>query len=380
LVEQGPLYFDSAATTPVDPRVAELVSRMLVRDFGNPHSRTHSFGSTALKAVQVARQQVADVVSATPAEVVFTSGATESNNLAILGLQSSLMERGQTHIISSEIEHKAVIEPLELLQKRGFEVSWLKPDVNGVISPDDLQGALREETGLVSIMHVNNETGVVQPLEQMGEILKSHPAIFHTDAAQGYAKVPEELSSTRLDLISLSGHKMNAPKGVGALVVKLRKLERIPIEPLVVGGGQERGLRAGTISTPLVAALGLACELAVSEREERRSRCDQIKRGVEGMVHSLGGEILGDPTCRVPWIVNARFPGANAEALLIRLKDHVAIATGSACTSESFQSSHVLKAMGLPEKVSREHVRWSWGADSTEPDYDQLASLIRTLL
>ena len=271
------VYLDCNATTPIDPRVHEEVVRFMTQEFGNAGSRTHEYGLRAKRAVQIAREQVASVVRANPEEVVFTSGATESNNLAILGIAHHGERTNRKHIVSSQIEHKAVLEPLDALAERGFEITLIPPSPGGWIDPDDVRKSLREDTLLVSVMHVNNETGVIQPIVEIAELLASHTAYFHVNSAQGFGKEIEVLRTARIDLISTSGHKIFAPKGIGALIARRRGFESPPLTPLQWGGGQERGLRPGTLPVPLVVGLGLAADLALREVGERRRACSRYR-------------------------------------------------------------------------------------------------------
>lgn len=377
---RNPSYFDCNATTPVDSRVAAIVQRFLVEEFGNAGSRSHEFGQRAKKATQDARAVIASLVAAEAEEVIFTSGATESNNIALLGLASHGEASGRRHIVSTQIEHKAVLEPLEFLQKKGFSVSWARVGSSGVVDPQEVRSLLRADTLLVSIMHVNNETGVIQPVEGIAEVLGDHRAFLHVDAAQGFGKELTQLSNRRIDMISISGHKVFAPKGVGALVVRRRGFNRIPLEPLMFGGGQERGLRPGTLSVPLIGGLGLATELARSENGQRRERCLALRSAVAGVFLGLGGEQNGDPDCVAAHVLNVSIPGVDSEALLVALKPHMAFSNGSACTSASYRPSHVLEAMGLaPERV-RSAIRLSWSHATVEPSWIDVRATIEKLL
>ena len=273
-----PVYLDCNATTPLDLRVKDVVLKYLTVEFGNAGSRTHEFGTAAKQAVQKSRDQVARVVEAKRDEVIFTSGATESNNLSILGIAKYGEEKERRHIISTMIEHKAVLEPLEELVRRGFEVTFLPPTNGGWVDPVAVYDALRKDTLLVSIMHANNETGIIQPIPEITELLADHPAFLHVDAAQGFGKDIEALEDQRIDLISISGHKIFGPKGIGALIARRRGFNRPPLTPLLFGGGQERGLRPGTLPVALVAGLGLASELALKEAPQRSKICGAYRK------------------------------------------------------------------------------------------------------
>lgn len=375
----GPIYLDCNATTPLDPAVREVLFHYLAEEYGNEGSRTHEYGSRAKQAVQKARDQVGAVVGAKRDEVIFTSGATESNNLAILGLAAHGLNHGKTHLIGTRIEHKAVLEPLEEMERRGFQVTWLTCDEQGRVQPDDLRQALRPETLLVSVMAANNETGVRQPLDQICDVLEGHEAYFHTDAAQTFGKDLEPLRKERIDLISVSGHKIFAPKGVGALVVRRRGYERVPLKPLVHGGGQERGLRPGTLPVALVAALGMAAEVAMKDREKRTKHCRNLKDAALEAFAALSPRVHGRQAETMDHVLNLAFPGIDSEALIVALKDLIAISNGSACTSSSYTPSHVIKAMGYGDDEANEAIRLSWCHLTPEVDWHAVAERVRGL-
>lgn len=375
-MSDAPSYLDFAATTPVDQRVADLVLEHMVAEFGNAGSRTHEYGSRAKRAVDVGRQQVADVVGADPSEVIFTSGATEADNLALAGLTEHGRSAGRMHVVTTAIEHKAVLEPLDELAKHGFTIDHVAPDESGAVSAADVIAAVRPDTLLVTVMHVNNETGILQPLTAIAEGLDDPNVFFHTDAAQGFGKELEALRNPRIDLISISGHKVFAPKGVGALVARRRDRRRPPLQPIMRGGGQERGLRPGTLPVALIAGLGLASELASAEVVSRRAQCERLRESLLGWVAQLGGVVNGDPSLSVPHILNASFPGVDSEAAILALRDAVSISNGSACTSSSYEPSHVLTAMGLSEDRRRGAIRLSWGADTTVDTERMVRSLL----
>ncbi|MFF0083450.1 cysteine desulfurase DndA [Streptomyces canus] len=364
-------YLDVAATTRVDPRVAEVVLHWMTEDFGNAGSRTHEYGARAKKAVQQARSYLADTVGAKTEEVIFTSGATESNNIALLGLAPHGERTGKKHIITSAIEHKAVLEPLlHLAEARGFTVDVLEPGASGRITVEHVMEHVRPDTLVVSLMHVNNETGVIQPVAELAERLRSTPTYLHVDAAQGYGKIAGDLTAP-IDLISISGHKIGAPKGVGALITRRRGWDKAPLEPIMFGGGQERKLRPGTLPVPLIMGLHEAARIFHESRDnwEREARAMR-----EQILEALGKtrfRVNGDQAHTVPHILNVSFDQLNAEALIVRLKDQVAIATGSACTSASYTPSHVLQAMGLPDDVAANGLRFSWFPPQTR-DFDPL--------
>lgn len=373
-----PVYLDCNATTPLDPAVRAVFLRYLDVEYGNEGSRTHEFGARAKQAVQKTRDQVAAVLGAKRDEVFFTSGATESNNLAILGLREAGEGQGKKHVITTAIEHKAVLEPCDVLERMGFDVTRVAVGAGGAVDPEAIKSALRPDTLLVSVMQVNNETGVRQPLEKIAKVLEGHPAYFHTDAAQGFGKDLNSLRNPRIDFISISGHKIYAPKGIGALVIRRRGYERPPLQPLVYGGGQERGLRAGTLPVPLVAALGMAAELSVKDHEKRLAVVRKIREQAVDALLSVGGRLTGDQSLVVDHTLNVSFPGLDSEALMVALKDMIAISNGSACTSSSYSPSHVLKAMGMSDEEANACVRISWCHLTPEVDWQAIADRIKT--
>ena len=353
--------------------------RYFTEDFGNEGSRTHEYGARAKQAVQNARDQVAAVVSAKRDEVIFTSGATESNNLAILGLRAAGEEQGKKHVITTTIEHKAVLEPCDALERAGFQVTRVSVGATGAVSPDAIKAALRPDTLLVSVMQVNNETGVRQPLDEIANMLKDHDAYFHTDAAQGFGKDLEPLRNSRIDLISISGHKIYAPKGVGALVMRRRGYERIPLQPLVYGGGQERGLRPGTLPVALIAALGMAAEIAVRDHAKRLDVCRNLRKKALETLLPLNPKLSGDQSLIMDHVLNLAFPSLDSEALIVALKDLIAISNGSACTSNSYTPSHVLLAMGMTDDEANACVRISWCHMTPDVDWEAVAERLSML-
>jgi len=355
-----PIYLDCAATTPIEPAVAEVVLHYLRDDFGNAGSRTHEFGNRAKVAVQKAREQVGLLVGASREDVIFTSGATESNNLAILGLAEFARAQGKMHVIASSIEHKAVLEPFQRLGELGFRVTYLDPGPEGFVIPDSLARALTSDTALVSLMHVNNETGVIQPLTAYCDALRGHEAFFHVDAAQGFGKLQLELNSTRIDLLSVSAHKLYAPKGVGALICRRRDYKMPPLAPLMYGGGQERGLRPGTLPVPLVAGFGAAAELAMKNQSVREKACKKMRNEALKHLCAVGGIPNVPVENTIASTLNISFPGLDSEAIMLALKPLVAVSNGSACTSQSYSASHVLTAMRLPADRVRGAIRISW--------------------
>ena len=363
-----PVYLDCAATTPVEPRVTEEIVRYLERDFGNAGSRTHQFGGEARRAVERSRDRVAAVVGASRGEVIFTSGATESNNLAILGLAAHGEATGRRHVVSTSIEHHAVLEPIAELSRRGFTVDLIAPERSGVVNASDVLAAVRPDTLLVSLMHVNNETGMRQPIAEVAAALESSDTLLHVDAAQSFGRELDALRHPGIDLISVSAHKIFGPKGIGALIARRRRGERPPIAPLMHGGGQERGLRPGTLPVHQIAGFGKAAEIAIEEAAARVERCRVFREQLLNGLKPLGVVVNGDPQTGVAHIVNLAIPGLEAETLIELWEPWVAISQGAACTSQSYTCSHVLSAMGLPSWQRDGAVRLSWCHLTPMPD------------
>jgi cysteine desulfurase len=355
-----PIYLDCNATTPVDPRVQEVVWKYLTEEFGNAGSRTHEYGLRAKQAVEKAREQVAAVVGASSSEVIFTSGATESNNIAILGLAAHGEKVGKRHIVSTQIEHKAVLEPLEYLEEQGFEVTLVPPTTGGWVEADRVLDAVRTDTLLVSVMHVNNETGVIQPISKIADGLVATDVYFHTDAAQGYAKDIDPLCNSRIDMISVSGHKIYAPKGIGALVTRRRGFSAPPLKPLLFGGGQERGLRPGTLPVALVVGFGAAAKHTSSSIKLWSTQCLSLRHRLIDTFKSVEYVLNGAPDRSLPNVINISLGNADSEATMLALRDVVSISNGSACTSSIYKPSHVLSAMGLTNARIESATRWSW--------------------
>ncbi len=374
-----PVYLDCNATAPLEPAVQQTVSHWFSEEIGNAGSRTHSYGLAAKRAVQAARLQVADVVCAKEDEVLFTSGATESNNIAILGMAKFARDEGRGHIVSTAIEHKAVLEPLQALASNGFEVTLVKPDSMGAVTAESVISALRPETLLVSVMHANNETGVLQPITEVASKLASHPAFLHVDAAQGFGKDLEALRSRRIDLISVSSHKIYGPVGVGALITRRRGFKRPPLEPLAYGGGQEGGLRPGTIPVPLVVGFGLAAKLAQRSAKERAERTKAIRTQALEALRPLGIRVHSRLDQTLPHVLSFSVPGVDSEALMLAVKDIAAVSNGSACTSQSYKPSHVLEAMGLSEDAISGAVRISWCHMTPNVDWRSISRMIDSL-
>jgi cysteine desulfurase len=365
-----PVYLDYAATTPVDPRVAARLIQYLTLDgdFGNPSSSTHPYGRTAAQAVEIARAHVAALLRADPREMIWTSGATEANNLALHGVMA-VNRKPRRHFITAKTEHKAVLDVCRALAQDGCAISYLDPEPDGRIAPDRLAAALRPDTALVSLMHVNNETGVIQDIAAFGAITRQHGVLLHVDAAQSAGKLPLDMQTLPVDLLSLSAHKLYGPKGVGALYVRQCPV-RVRLQPLLYGGGQERGLRAGTLPTHQIVAMGEAFRIAgeemVAEQAQIREWRDRLWRGLV----ELGGVALnGHPERHIAGILNLSFARITAEALLAAIPE-IAVSTGSACTSVGNEPSHVLRAMGCDEWRMRGAVRFSLGRFTTGEDID----------
>nr|MCS5571893.1 IscS subfamily cysteine desulfurase [Pseudomonadales bacterium] len=372
-----PIYFDYAATTPVDPRVAQKMSECLLAEgkFGNPASRSHKFGWEAEEAVEIARRQVADLVNCDPREIVWTSGATESDNLAIKGVAHFYRSKGQ-HIITSKIEHKAVLDTCRHLEREGFEVSYLEPGEDGLISPESVEKAIREDTTIVSIMHVNNEIGVVNDVAAIGEITRARKVFFHVDAAQSAGKMDIDLGELKVDLVSFSAHKIYGPKGVGALYVRRRP--RVRLEAQIHGGGHERGMRSGTLATHQLVGMGEAFRIAREEMHAESERIMALRQRLwDGLKNMEEVYISGDMNHRIPGIINMSFNYVEGESLIMSLPD-LAVSSGSACTSASLEPSYVLRALGMNDELAHSSLRFSIGRFTTEEDVDQAIASVRT--
>ncbi|HEB95818.1 MAG TPA: IscS subfamily cysteine desulfurase [Sedimenticola thiotaurini] len=371
-----PIYMDYSATTPVDPRVAEKMCGYLTPDgiFGNPASRSHSFGWEADKAVEKARGQVAELINADPKEIVWTSGATESDNLAIKGAAHFLRRKGR-HIVTSKTEHKAVLDTCRQLEREGFEVTYLDPEPNGLIDLEKLEAALRDDTILVSIMHVNNEIGVIQDIGAIGELTRARKILFHVDAAQSAGKVPLDMQAQKIDLMSLSAHKIYGPKGMGALYV--RRKPRVRIEAQMHGGGHERGMRSGTLATHQIVGMGEAFRIAGEEMGQENERILGLRNRLwEGLREMEEVYLNGDLEQRVAGNLNVSFAYVEGESLIMALKD-IAVSSGSACTSASLEPSYVLRAIGREDELAHSSIRFTIGRFTTEEEIDYVIALVR---
>jgi cysteine desulfurase len=356
-----PLYLDYNATTPLDQRVFEAMRPYFLEEIGNAGSRTHVYGQRAKEAVDRARQQVADLLGARTEEIIFTSGATESNNLVLFGLVRHAEATGRKHILATAIEHKSVLEPLDRLREQGFDVELVPVTSGGYVEPDAVRERLRPDTVLVSVMHANNETGVLQPVLEIAELLAESKTFYHVDAAQTFGKEVEALRQLRCDFLSISGHKIYGPKGIGALYARRVRNQRRPLTPLLYGGGQEMGWRPGTLPVPLLVGLGQAAELAGCEYSERRAAAAAVRAQLLGALAGVEYRINGDSGRTQPHVLNVSFPGVDSEALMIALREELAISNGAACTSATYSPSHVLRAMGLSEDLVGAALRISWG-------------------
>ncbi len=371
-----PIYLDYSATCPVDPRVAEKMMQCLTMDglFGNPASRSHRFGWQAEEAVDLARNQVADLIGADPREIVFTSGATESNNLAIKGVAHFYASKGK-HIITSKTEHKAVLDTCRQLEREGFEVTYLEPMPNGLFTIEMIENAMRDDTILVSIMHVNNEIGVVQNIAAIGELCRSRKVLLHVDAVQSVGKIPVDVEALKVDLLSVSAHKVYGPKGIGALFV--RRKPRVRLEAQMHGGGHERGMRSGTLPTHQIVGMGEAFRIAKEEMVSEGERILALRQRLWNGIKDIEAVYInGDLDQRVPGNLNVSFAYVEGESLIMALKD-LAVSSGSACTSASLEPSYVLRALGLNDELAHSSIRFSMGRFTTEEEIDYAVKLIR---
>lgn len=373
-MRKQPIYLDYQATTPCDPRVLEAMLPYFTEKFGNPHSRNHAYGWEGENAIENARRQVADLIHADPREVIFTSGATESNNLALKGVPG-FYKAQKNHIITCVTEHKCVLDSCRHLEQEGFKVTYLPVDKNGIINLDHLKEAITPQTVLVSIMAVNNEIGVIQPIEEIGKICHERDVFFHTDAAQAVGKIPIDVEAMNIDLLSISGHKIYGPKGIGALYV--RRKPRVRLVSLINGGGQERGMRSGTLPTPLCVGLGKACAIAQEEMaaESRALHILQERFYKKIMAELEEVYINGDPEKRIPGNLNLSFAHVEGEGLMMGMKD-LAVSSGSACTSASLEPSYVLRALGVKAEMAHTSLRIGLGRFTTEADVDYAANKI----
>ncbi|KAJ9638973.1 cysteine desulfurase [Coniosporium apollinis] len=371
-----PIYLDMQATTPMDPRVLDAMLPFYTGLYGNPHSRTHAYGWETEKAVEQARARIAELIGADPKEIIFTSGATESNNMSIKGVARFFKRSGKKrHIITCQTEHKCVLDSCRHLQDEGFDVTYLPVQSTGLIDMEELEKAIRPDTALVSIMTVNNEIGVVQPVEEIGRLCRSKKVFFHTDGAQAVGKIPIDVNKLNIDLMSISAHKIYGPKGIGACYVRRRP--RVRLDPIISGGGQERGLRSGTLAPPLAIGFGEAARIAKEEMPYDTKRItalsERLKDGLLSMEHT---SLNGDPTRHYPGCVNVSFAYVEGESLLMALKD-IALSSGSACTSASLEPSYVLRALGNSDESAHSSIRFGIGRFTSEAEIDYVLKAVR---
>jgi cysteine desulfurase len=378
IVDNGnrPIYLDMQATTPTDPRVLDTMLPFLTGLYGNPHSRTHAYGWETEKAIEQAREYVANLIGADSKEIVFTSGATESNNMSIKGVARFFGRSGKKkHVITTQTEHKCVLDSCRHLQDEGYEVTYLPVQYNGLIRLEDLEAAIRPDTALVSIMTVNNEIGVIQPVKEIGQICRAKKVFFHTDAAQAVGKIVIDVNEWNVDLMSISGHKIYGPKGIGACYVRRRP--RVRLDPIITGGGQERGLRSGTLAPHLVVGFGEACRIAKQDMEYDANHVSRLsKRLLDGLLSMEHTILNGDPDRHYPGCVNVSFAYIEGESLLMALKD-VALSSGSACTSASLEPSYVLRALGNSDENAHSSIRFGIGRFTTEAEIDYVLRAVQ---
>jgi cysteine desulfurase len=370
-----PIYMDNNSTTRVDPRVVEAMLPYFTEKYGNAASRSHVFGWEAEAAVEEARERIAALIGATAKEIIFTSGATESDNLAIKGVASMYKKKGN-HIITQVTEHKAVIDTCKRLEREGYRITWLPVDRYGQVHPDQVREAITDQTILVTIMAANNEIGTLQPIQEIGAICKEKGVLFHTDAVQAVGKIPIDVEAMGIDLLSMTAHKMYGPKGIGALYVR-KKNPRVRLEPIIDGGGHERGMRSGTLAVPLIVGFGKACDLCRELMPEESARLQRLRERLrQGIMNNLSDTYLnGHPTERLPNNLNISFAYVEGEGLMMGIKD-VAVSSGSACTSASLEPSYVLRALGVGDDLAHSSIRFGLGRFNTEEEVDYVVQLV----
>lgn len=380
------VYLDYNASAPIDSRVLNVMIDVYKNTYGNADSRTHDYGEQARKVVAEGRKHVADLLGVNSDEVFFTSGATESNNMALLGLSEYAEQTGKKHIITTAIEHKAVLNAAKHMERKGFIVEYIKPKQSGRIDIDDIMGRLREDTLLVSVMHANNETGVIQPIKEIGELLEDTPTIFHTDVTQTCGKLVEEIRGLNYDMMSIAAHKMYGPQGIGALILRKKKYKLPPIKPILFGGSQEHGIRPGTTPVALVAGFGEACRLAAKEYKRNMHEYENIKSTMLQCLSNSGLKysINGIQQYCMPTTLNVCLEGVNSEALMIATKQYCGISNGSACNSKSYDPSYVLTAMGMPATKIESSIRISWGqgmdTEEIKTDFCRLLDTAKSMI
>ena len=367
------IYLDYNASAPIDQRVLEMMIDVYQNAYGNADSRTHDYGDQARRIVENARGQVASILGINKEEIFFTSGATESNNIAILGLKEYGINKSKKHIITTSIEHKAVLESVKAMQVCGFEVDYISPDKTGRISAQELLSKVREDTLLVSIMHVNNETGIIQPIKDIGDMLAQKNVLFHVDATQSFGKLVNELKEVKYDMLSMSAHKLGGPQGIGALILRKKRYKLPPVKAIMYGGQQEHGIRPGTIPVALVAGLGKACELVQEEYLNNCTKCQMIKERICELLEDSGLKYRfnGDQNYCMSNTMNICIYGVSSEALMLSVKEYCGVSNGSACNSNSYKLSYVLTEMSIPEERIENSIRISWGPGIAMEDIEQ---------
>ena len=374
------LYLDYNASAPLRKEVLDVMVDAYTHVIGNADSRTHSFGTTAQKFVQEKRQQIASVLNVDPTDLIFTSGSTESNNMAILGIAKWAKENGKTYIITTSMEHKAILEPLRHLEQQGFTVDYVNPGSDGRVAVEDIVSRIQDKTALVSVMYVNSETGIIQPVQELGKILESKGVYFHIDATQALGKLNNEIRHTKYDMMSMTAHKIGGPQGIGAFILKRgQDFKRPPIEPLMYGGPQERGYRPGTTPVALIAGFAEAVRLSEKEHDTMMDKCAAIKENFLQAIQGMDYQINGDPKYCLPTTINISFTGLDAEAAFLCLGDNFAFSNGSACNSAGHKLSYVLEAMGLDQKRRSEAIRLSLDG-SVDVDFSKFVEIIRQIV
>ncbi len=376
------IYLDYNASTPIHPDVLDTMINVYRQEFGNADSRTHIFGDSARHTVEKARHSVADLLNVNSSEVFFTSGATESDNIAILGLNEYAEKTGKKHIVTTSIDHKAVLQPVKKLESQGFDVTYINPDRSGAVSWEDVINAVRKDTLLVSVMHVNNETGIIQPVKGIGDYLSNTDVLFHIDAAQSFGKMISEIRSLKYDMLSASAHKMYGPQGVGVLVLRKKHYRLPPVTQIMYGGNQEHGLRPGTLPTALIAGLGKAAELVQLNCASHWEKYKINKEKILEIINQSGVKykINGDQNLCIPNTLNVSFTGVNSEALMLAARNYCGVSNGSACNSSNYSPSYVLEAMGYDADRIQSAIRISWGYDAIpDSEFFHLISSVKSL-
>lgn len=379
------VYLDYNASAPIDPRVLAVMVNTYQNHVGNADSRTHDFGDDVRSITETARKQVANLLGVKKDEVFFTSGATESNNIAILGLRSFGEAGNRKHIITSSVEHKAVLGATKYLSENGFEVEYVDPDESGRVDPEKVISMIRPDTLLVSIMHVNNETGIIQPVKEIGDHLEGTETFFHIDSTQSCGKLVEEIRGLHYDLMSISAHKMHGPQGIGALIMQKKRYRLPPVKPIMFGGGQEHGIRPGTLPTALIAGFGEACVIAGKEAVQNNAKCREIKKQLLELLEQSGVSyaINGNQDYCVPTTLNVSFVGVSSEALMLATKQYCGVSNGSACTSSNYSHSHVLSAMHLSDERIESAIRISWGGEidreAVQEEFGNVIQMVKML-